>query len=91
MNVLVAVGGVILLVGLSVAMGTQLDTDRQRVGWREVARERRGRTEDLRRLREERRRLAEERRRLRDERRSAGPGWCADCPLWDRVDPRDEE
>lgn len=58
--------GLLLLIIIAVGAGASLDTERQRVIAREVARERRERNDELRALREERHRLAEERRRWRD-------------------------
>ena len=90
MTYLVALLGIILLVGFAIAVGMELDTELQRVERREVARERLRRNDELRRLRDERLRLEEERRRLREERTAERPpGWCADCPLWDRFDRLD--
>lgn len=91
MTGLIAVLGTVLLLGFAVAVGAELDTDRQRVIRGEVARERRRRNDELRRLCEERLRLERERRRLREERELApAHGWCADCPLWNRPDAADD-
>jgi hypothetical protein len=92
MTTLVAVAGIILLIGFALAVGTEMDTELQRIERREVARERRLRNDQLHRLRDERLRLEEERRRLREERTGErAPGWCSACPLWDRFGRSDDE
>jgi hypothetical protein len=87
MTELIAVVGIAVLVGVAVVIGMSMDTEAQRVQWREVARERRLRNEELRtlhterqRLREERLLLAEEQRASRERDRARGY-YCTRCPL----------
>ena len=66
---IILVVGILLLVVLAVWVGALMATDAQRSASREVARNRRLRTEELRAIREERLRLRDERIRLAEERR----------------------
>jgi hypothetical protein len=62
MTAMVLALGVGALLSIGVLIGMSIDTESQRVEWREVARERRERNEERRRLQAERWRLHEERR-----------------------------
>ncbi|MGH3585626.1 MAG: hypothetical protein ACRDQ0_04835 [Pseudonocardia sp.] len=88
MTTVIVVVGIALLVGIAVLVGISMDTEAQRVHWREVARERRERNEERRTVHAERLRLHEERRLLdRDRRalreRAQARGLCSRCPLRD--------
>lgn len=83
MTTLIIIVGILVLVGLAVAIGASLDTDAQRVEWREVARERKERNSELRALQDERERLQDERRAFRNQ----SQGLCADCPFRDDAKP----
>ena len=67
MNAVIGSVGVVILLGLAVLVGTSIDTEAQRVEWREVAEERRAHKRELETLRQERERLREERMLLENE------------------------
>jgi uncharacterized protein (DUF3084 family) len=83
-NAVIIIVGITVLIGLAVLVGVSMDTEAQRVVWREIAYERRKRREELAALQQERERLRQERRRLKQElgtMRSQAPALCDDCPL----------
>lgn len=85
MNFLVASAGLVVLIGISVLIGTSLDTAAQRSAWKRVAEERRLRAAEFRRLVAIRRQVQAERLRLIAERQSLterdADGLCAGCPF----------
>jgi hypothetical protein len=86
MSATIASIGLFALIWLAVLVGASLDSEAQRIQWREVARERRSRNDEILRLKELLREMHDERRQLNDE-PNAGPDsnrapkLSADCPL----------
>jgi hypothetical protein len=84
MNVMIIAIGITVLIGLGILVGVSMDTEAQRVEWREVAHERRERREELAALQQERKRLRLERRRLEQDMgvlRNRPTELCERCPL----------
>jgi hypothetical protein len=81
LNLVVAVGGVVLLIFFAVLIGTSMDTESQRVQARNTAAERRELADERRGLEAVQRSLVDERYRLAEERRELAAG-CPrpDCP-----------
>jgi hypothetical protein len=83
-NAVIGGVGIVVLVGLAVLVGTSMDTETQRVEWREIAQERRVRRQELEALRRERERVREERLLLEGELErlcAQAAGLCDRCPL----------
>lgn len=95
MNFLVMSAGMVVLIGLSVLIGTSIDTVAQRSAWKRVAEERRLCAAEFRQLAALRQQVQTERQRLIAERQRSierdADGRCGHCPFSrSRSGPRPE-